>query len=126
MIRVPEGGRFELRGADGAANPYLSLAALLSAGLDGVTRALDPGEPNVENLYTLSLEDVAARSIVTLPPTLLHAVDYLQADDVLRTGLGTGRDGDYVDYFAQTKRDEFRTVTDQVTAAELEAYLSLV
>jgi len=47
------------------------------------------------------------------------------ADDVVRAALGTGRDGDYVDYFAQTKRDEFRTITDQVTSAELDTYLSL-
>ncbi len=125
MIRIPEPGRFELRVADGAANPYLSFAALLGAGLDGVDRGLDPGEPNTANLYTLSLEEVEARGIVSLPPTLLHAADHLVADDVLRGALGSGRDGDYVDYFAQTKRDEFRTITDQVTPAELEAYLSL-
>ena len=91
----------------------------------GVDRGLDPGEPNTANLYTLSLEEVEARGIVSLPPTLLHAADHLVADDVLRGALGNGRDGDYVDYFAQTKRDEFRTITDQVTPAELEAYLSL-
>jgi glutamine synthetase len=124
-VGPPEPGRFELRVADGAANPYLSFAALLGAGLDGVDRGLDPGEPNTANLYTLSLEEVEARGIVSLPPTLLHAADHLVADDVLRGALGSGRDGDYVDYFAQTKRDEFRTITDQVTPAELEAYLSL-
>ena len=57
--------------------------------------------------------------------SLLHAADELVADDVLRATLGTGRDGDYVDYFARTKRDEFRTITDQVTSAELDTYLSL-
>ena len=69
---------------------------------------------------------MAARGIVALPPTLLHDMDHLVTNDILRAALGGGRNGDYVDYFAQTKRDEFRTVTDQVTAAELEAYLSLV
>ena len=125
MIRVPEGGRIECRIPDGSANPYLAFTALLSAGLDGVARQGDPGDPNTANLYTLSLEEVEARGIVSLPPTLLHAADHLVADDVLRGALGSGRDGDYVDYFAQTKRDEFRTITDQVTPAELEAYLSL-
>ena len=125
MVRVPEGGRFELRVPDGAANPYLSFAALLGAGLDGVSRGLDPGDPNTDNLYTLPLDELAARGIEALPPTLLHAADKLVSDDVLRTALGTGRDGDYVDYFARTKRHEFRTITDQVTSAELDTYLSL-
>jgi glutamine synthetase len=125
MVRVPEGGRFELRVPDGAANPYLSFAALLGAGLDGVSRGLDPGGPNTDNLYTLPLDELAARGIEALPPTLLHAADKLVSDDVLRAALGTGRDGDYVDYFARTKRDEFRTITDQVTSAELDTYLSL-
>jgi len=125
MVRVPEGGRFELRVPDGAANPYLSFAALLGAGLDGVSRSLDPGDPNTDNLYTLPLDEIATRGIEALPPTLLHAADELVADDVLRATLGTGRDGDYVDYFARTKRDEFRTITDQVTSAELDTYLSL-
>ena len=79
----------------------------------------------MDNLYTLPLDEIAARGIEALPPTLLHAADKLVADDVLRAALGTGRDGDYVDYFARIKRDEFRTITDQVTSAELDTYLSL-
>ena len=126
MVRVPEGGRFELRVPDGAANPYLSFAALLGAGLDGVSRGLDPGDPNTDNLYTLPLDEIATRGIEALPPTLLHAADELVADDVLRTEFGTGRDGDYVDYFAAVKRAEFRAITEQVTAAEVDAYLTLV
>ena len=125
LKQLPEGGRFELRVPDGAANPYLSFAALLGAGLDGVSRGLDPGDPNTDNLYTLPLDELAARGIEALPPTLLHAADKLVSDDVLRAALGTGRDGDYVDYFARTKRDEFRTITDQVPSAELDTYLSL-
>ena len=45
MIRIPEGGRFEIRLADGAANPYLFPAALIAAGLDGIAKATDPGKP---------------------------------------------------------------------------------
>ena len=43
-----------------------------------------------------------------LPPTLLHAADELVTDDVLREALGKTPDGDYVDYFARVKREEFR------------------
>ena len=90
MIRVPDGGRIEVRVPDGSANPYLALAAMLAAGLDGIRKAVDPGEPNVDNLFTLSLDEIDARGINALPPTLLHAMDALEADDVLRSAMGTG------------------------------------
>ena len=126
MIRIPEGGRLEVRVPDGSANPYLALAALLASGLDGIERAVDPGEPNTDNLFTLSLDEIAARGIAALPPTLLHAMDALVADDALRSAMGSGRDGDYVDYFAEVKRAEFRAVNDQVSPAEIDRYLTLM
>jgi glutamine synthetase len=126
MIRIPEGGRLEVRVPDGSANPYLALAALLAAGLDGIANQRDPGDPNTDNLFTLSLDEIAARGITALPPTLLHAVDALVADDVLRDAMGAGRDGDYVDYFAEVKRAEFRAVTDRISPAEIDRYLTLM
>ena len=126
MIRVPEGGRFEVRIPDGSANPYLALAAMLGSGLDGIANGVDPGDPNTDNLFTLPLEEIRRRGIMALPPTLLHAMDALVADDTLRATLGTGRDGDYVDYFAEVKRAEFRAINDQVSPAEIEAYLTLM
>ena len=108
MLRVPDGGRVENRACDGAANPYLAMAVQLAAGLDGIDRGLDPGEPNRDNLHALAPEAVAARGIRALPPTLLHAADELVTDDVLREALGKTPDGDYIDYYAQVKRDEFR------------------
>jgi glutamine synthetase len=125
MLRVPEGGRVENRGVDGSANPYLAMAAQLAAGLDGIDRALDPGEPNHDNLYTLSPEEIAKRGIKTMPPTLLHAMDELVDDDVMRDALGKTPDGDYVDYFAQVKREEFHAWHSIVSDWEVERYLTL-
>jgi glutamine synthetase len=125
MLRVPDGGRVENRGVDGSANPYLAMAAQLAAGLDGIDRALDPGEPNRDNLYTLSPEEIAKRGIRTMPPTLLHAMDELVADDVMRDALGKTPDGDYVDYFAQVKREEFHAWHSIVSDWEVERYLTL-
>jgi glutamine synthetase len=126
MIRVPDAGRIEVRVVDGAANPYLTFAAQLACGLDGIDAGLDAGEPNTENLYEASLEDLAARGIEALPLTLWHACDALVADDVIRAGLGTTRDGDYVDYYADVKRAEFKAVHDEVTPSEIRRYLTLV
>ena len=125
MLRVPEAGRVENRAVDGSANPYLAMAAQLAAGLDGIDRALDPGEPNKDNLYLLSADQVASRGIRTLPPTLLHAMDKLVADDVMRDALGKTADGDYVDYYAKVKREEFHAWHSVVSDWEVERYLTL-
>jgi glutamine synthetase len=125
MLRVPEGGRVENRACDGAANPYLAMAAQLAAGLDGIDRGLDPGEPNRDNLHVLPAEEVAARGIRSLPPTLLHAMDELVADDVLREALGKTPDGDYIDYYAKVKREEFHAWHSVVSDWEVERYLTL-
>jgi glutamine synthetase len=63
LLRVPEPGRVEHRGVDGSANPYLALAAIVGAGLDGVDRELDPGPPNTANLFALASSELAARGI---------------------------------------------------------------
>ena len=68
MLRVPEGGHVEDRSISSAFNPYLGIAAYLAAGLDGIARELDPGEPNLGNLYTADLETMARRGVRTLPP----------------------------------------------------------
>ncbi len=78
FVRVPEGDRIELRGADGSTNPYLALASTLTAGLDGVARSLDPGPPGTPDAPSDGPE---------LPPTLLHAVDALLADPVVTGAL---------------------------------------
>ena len=100
-------------------------AAMLACGLDGVDRGLDPGEPNRDNLFKLSAEEVAAKGIVSLPPTLLHAADALADDEVLGAGLGMTADGPYRDYFAQVKRDEFLALHHRVTTEEVDQYLTL-
>src|SRR5690349_6717580 len=125
ILRVPDGGRVENRACDGSANPYLAMAVQLAAGLDGIDRGLDPGEPNRDNLHVVPAEEVASRGIRVLPPTLLHAADELVKDDVLREALGKTPDGDYVDYYAKIKREEFHTWHSVVSDWETERYLTL-
>lgn len=125
MLRIPEGGRIENRGCDGSANPYLALTVMIAAGLDGIDRGLDPGEPNQDNLFTISAGEVAKRGIVSMPMTLVHAVDALVEDDVLRAGLGRCPDRDYIDYFADVKRAEFSAWHGVVSDWEVEQYLTL-
>lgn len=125
MLRVPEAGRIENRGCDGSANPYLAIAVTLAAGLDGMDRELDPGDPNEENLFGLTPAELATRGIEAMPATLLHAVERLASDPVLRGALGRAGGGDYVDYYAEVKRAEFLAYHARVSDWEIERYLTL-
>jgi glutamine synthetase len=125
MLRIPAGGRIEDRTVDGSCNPYLAATAMLAAGLDGIERRLDPGDPNSENLYTMSVADRERAGIELLPANLLDATRELERDDVLRRALGKVRDGDYVDYFIKVKRDEWQAAHEQITKWELDRYLQL-
>ncbi len=125
MLRISGGANVENRACDGAANPYLAIAAQLAAGLDGIDRRLDPGEPNRDNLHALAPGEVARRGIRSLPPTLLHAVEELTKDDILCQALGKTPDGHYVDYYASVKRHEFLSWHAVVTDLEIDRYLEL-
>jgi glutamine synthetase len=114
FLRVPEGNRVELRGGDGSANPYLAAAAALAAGLDGIARGLDPGEPGDRTSGALRPE---------LPPTLLHAVEALAGDPLVCGALDAAGDG-VSGYFADLKRDEFFAWHSGVTPWEVDRYLT--
>jgi len=125
MLRIPEPGRVENRCIDGAANPYLALTAQVAAGLDGIERQLDPGDPCSSNLHGMDAERATALGLAKLPGTLLEALDNLERDTVLRDALGKTPDGDYVDYFVEVKRAEFHAYHAQVSRWEIDSYLSL-
>jgi glutamine synthetase len=126
MLRVPEPGRVEDRCIDGSANPYLALSALIAAGLDGIAREADPGDPCELNLLELDEGDASALGLRAMPMTLWHALEHVEADAVLREGLGKTPDGDYVDYFVATKRSEVRSSHAEVTPWELDRYLTAI
>jgi glutamine synthetase len=124
-IRIPAPGRIEIRAIDGSANPYLAATALIGAGLDGIAKGTNPGEPNTENLYELSAEEVQQRGIKQLPVTLLDAVRHLQGDAVMHDWLGQGVGESYVDYFVKTKIAEFNEYHGEVSEWERRRYLTL-
>jgi len=121
MIRIPAPGRFENRIPDGAANPYLAMAALLAAGLDGIESKADPGKRNNENLYEVPEEELRRRGIDFLPATLSEALDCLEKDEVVKTALGD----EYAAYYLRVKREEWRQYHCSVSAWETDHYLGL-
>jgi glutamine synthetase len=123
MLRIPDLGRVEDRCVDGSANPYLALSALTAAGLDGIKRRLDPGDPCELNLLQLGESQAAELGLRAMPMTLWDALEHLERDDVVREGLGKTPEGDYVDYFVSTKRAEARAAHSEVTPWEIDRYL---
>ncbi len=85
MIRIPDPGRFEVRLADGATNPYLLPAVLLVAGLDGIENKRDPGPRLDIDMYA---EGHTVKDAKRLPLNLLDALRALQGSSVLTAGLG--------------------------------------
>jgi glutamine synthetase len=78
----------ELKPVDVTSNPYLALAAVLAAGMDGIERGLDPGEPTMVDPATLSDEERASRGIRPLPASPDEALDALEEDEVLMEAFG--------------------------------------
>ena len=112
MIRIPGGGRFELRLADGAANPYLLPAALLAAGLDGMARAIDPGKPLDIDMYAEGHKAPAGTK--KLPLNLLDALRLTEQSALLRRELG----GEFVDSYVKLKKREWDDFSRQLTPWE--------
>ena len=80
-LRVSAPGRVEYRSVDSAVNPYLSFAGLLVSMHDGLTRDLDPGEPEERNIYDAM---AAGKQVRRIPRTLGEALECLEADEVVR------------------------------------------
>ncbi|MFJ9587872.1 type III glutamate--ammonia ligase [Streptomyces acidicola] len=115
FLRVPDTHRVELRGGDGSASSYLAAAGALAAGLDGIARALEPGEPGVTN------------GGPRLPRTLLDAVHALEGDDVVRGVLDlVDASAGVSDYYAELKREEFYSWHNTVSPWEIDRYLTAV
>lgn len=116
LIRIPASRglstRIEVRSVDPAANPYLAMAVLLKAGLDGVKNKLTPPAPVDRNIYVMSKEERLEEGIIDLPATLAQALDHLKSDEVIVSGLGEH----IFEHFIEAKEiewDMFRTVVHQ-------------
>ena len=107
------------RNRSSGCNPYLALAALAAAGFDGIKRKLDPGEPNLGNLYDKSLDEITASGIKILPQSLEEAIGCLKDDEIIRSALGP-----IAEVFLTLKQQEWETYDKQVTDWEVRQYLT--
>jgi glutamine synthetase len=125
LVRVPDrrgtGTRVELRCPDPSANPYLALAVMLKAGLDGVANKIDPGPPVNKNIYRMSQRERRRLHITELPGDLNEALDALEKDPVVLEALGEHISQHYI----EAKREVWREYSAQVHAWEIDRYLSV-
>ncbi len=129
LVRIPlykpgseQATRAELRCPDPACNPYLTFAALLHAGLEGIEKGYELAAPMDTNLYHLTAEERRERGIVALPETLGEAVDEFAGSDLMRRAFG-----DHIfDNYVKLKRAEWDEYRIQLTEWELAKYLSVL
>ncbi|MFE3976410.1 MULTISPECIES: type I glutamate--ammonia ligase [unclassified Peribacillus] len=125
LIRIPASRgvstRVEVRSVDPAANPYLALAVLLKAGLDGIKNDLTPPAPVDRNIYVMNKEEREEVGIVDLPATLYAALEKLKADEVIKSALGEH----LLEHFIEAKEIEWDMFRTQVHPWEREQYMSM-
>ncbi len=123
LVRVPArrgtGTRIEVRVPDPSANPYLALAVMLAAGLDGIETKADHREPVDTNIFEMSFREKRRLRIDDLPHDLNEACDELEKDDVILAALGEH----IASHFLAAKREEWRDYITQVHQWELDRYL---
>lgn len=124
LIRIPsargEGTRIELRSPDSAANPYLTLAVCLVAGLDGIANQIMPPQSVDGNIFAMTEEERISMQIDHLPSSLEEALDELEKDPLICEVLGSHIAKKYI----EAKRAEVRKYRSQVSAWELQEYLN--
>ena len=123
MVRVPArrgvGTRCEVRVPDPSCNPYLALTVMLAAGLDGLEKEMDCGEPVNRNIFEMSQREKRRLKIVQLPANLEEALDFLEKDAVLKEALGEH----IYTHFLHNKRREWAEYIQVIHAWERERYL---
>ena len=126
LIRIPaargKSTRVELRSPDPSCNPYLTFAAILAAGIDGIKNKIDPGTPVDVNIFELNEKEREELGIDTLPGTLKEAANHLENDAVLKEALG-----EHVhDNILRIARADWEAYRVQVHDWEIKRYLDAV
>src|SRR6056297_643967 len=123
LLRVPDAAgassRFEIRSPDPSSNPYLALAVVIKAGLEGIKNDTDPGEPVREDIYEFDEEKRDEYGITMLPGSLDSALDALEGDEVVREALGEH----VTEKFVEAKRADVADYKTYVSGWEKDKYL---
>lgn len=123
LIRIPSARgnstRLELRSVDPTANPYLAIACVLEAGLDGLRNKIEPEHSIDRNIYRMDAEERQKSHITNLPDTLHNALKDLSADETMKKALGEH----LYSSFIEAKNLEYDSYRTQVSGWERDQYL---
>lgn len=123
LIRIPSrrgiGTRIELRNPDPTCNPYLGLAVILKAGLEGISKKLEPPKPVEQNIYEMDLASRKSQGIESLPENLYEAVQELRKDELIQEALGEH----IYSRFVLAKLKEWENYSSRVYDWEINEYL---
>jgi len=124
-IRVPKTSRsdmkrIEFRVPDPSANPYLAISAIFLAGLDGIKKKIDPGDPVSKNIYRMSEWELKELGINSLPKTLMEALEELENDNEYLKPIISGN---LLEMYIEKKKEEALKVCSAPTPAEYAEYL---
>ncbi|USS88749.1 type I glutamate--ammonia ligase [Fructilactobacillus cliffordii] len=126
MVRVPiargKGTRLELRSVDPSANPYLAVAAILKAGLDGIKNQITPDDPIDRNIYSMDGEELKLDHIQKLPSTLHDALQNYATDDMMKEAMGPHIYQNFLD----AKNMEWTAYSQNVSQWERNRYLDML
>ncbi|PJK17822.1 type I glutamate--ammonia ligase [Chryseomicrobium excrementi] len=125
LIRIPSSRglstRIEVRSVDPSANPYLAMAVILQAGLDGIKNKMTPPPAVDRNIYVMDEKEREEVGIANLPGTLQAAIKELSKNEVVRQGLGEH----IYDNFVEAKEIEWDMFRTTVHPWEREQYLKM-
>ena len=124
LIRIPAARgaatRVELRCPDPSCNPYLAIAAVLSAGLDGIENKIQPPAPTDKNIFEMTEEERIKEGIQALPGSLEEAIKEMKKSELVKQVLGEHIYSKYIE--AKTQEwDDYRT---KISKWELDQYLT--
>lgn len=122
FIRIPGtrgmATRTEIRSVDVSANPYLAMAAILAAGLDGIKNKKTPPEPTFINLFDLTRKERKNMGIVNLPNSLKDALNSLEEDELIQEAIGEHA----YKMFTKAKLTEWNAYRYEITQWEMNRY----
>ncbi len=122
-VRIPDergrSTRIECRFPDASCNPYLAIASILAAGLEGIEKSLDPGDPMTFDASFMNDREITGKGLRLMPRSLSEALAYFENDGLLRRTLGDT----LFDEFVKAKRFEISQAADRVTQWEVDHYL---
>ncbi|MEM1720180.1 MAG: type I glutamate--ammonia ligase, partial [Desulfurococcaceae archaeon] len=114
--------RIEYRPPDPGANPYIAVPAIVLAGLDGVKKKIDPGDPVEENVYKMPKSKRKELGIRELPRSLDEALDELECDNEWLKPVFVD---ELLEAYIELKREESRRISSYPTPSEVFYYIDV-